>query len=257
MIAALREWMFRVWYWYVNHIDKNSEILFMNFGYSNPDMQVKLNPEDESSRHSVQLYHLLGSATDLKNRDIAEIGCGRGGGLSYIVRTFSPATALGVDLDKHAVKFCKNHYALKGLSFANGDAQELSFLKDNSFDAVLNLESSHRYPRMDLFLKEVVRLLRPGGYFLYTDFRYDWEMPELKQQIEATGMTIIKGVMITDNVVKALEKDDLNKRILVKRLAPRFLHKVALNFAGAIGSETYNQFLTHKYEYYHFVLQKK
>jgi len=257
MMTAFREWMFRSWYWYVNHIDKNAEILFMNFGYSNPDMLINLDPEDESNKYSVQLYHLLGSAIDLKNKDIAEIGCGRGGGLSYIVRTFSPATALGVDLDKHAVKFCIKHFNLKGLSFANGDAQNLSFLKDNSFDAILNLESSHRYIYMDLFLKEVHRLLRPGGYFLYTDFRYDYEMTELKQQLAASGMDILKEVMITDNVVKALEADDLHRRKLVKKLAPGFIHKVALNFAGAKGTETYNQFLTHKYEYYHFVMQKK
>jgi ubiquinone/menaquinone biosynthesis C-methylase UbiE len=257
MKTSFRELMFRVWYWYVNHIDKNAEILFMNFGYSNPDMPVNLDPKDEFNRYSVQLYHLLGSTIDLKNKDIAEIGCGRGGGLSYIVNTFSPATALGVDLDKHAVKFCNKHFDHKGLSFAKGDAQNLFFLKDNSFDAILNLESSHRYPRMDLFLKEVNRLLRRGGYFLYTDFRYDYEMDELKQQLASSGMTILKEVMITDNVVKALEAEDEHKRILVKKLAPYFIRKIALNFAGAKGTETYNQFVTHKYEYYHFVMQKK
>jgi SAM-dependent methyltransferase len=257
MMTGFREWMFRAWYWYVNHIDKNDEILFMNFGYSNPDMLINLDPKDESNKYSVQLYHLLGSAIDLKNKDIAEIGCGRGGGLSYIVRAFSPATALGVDLDKHAVKFCNKHFDHKGLSFAKGDAQNLFFLKDNSFDAIINLESSHRYLRMDLFLKEVYRLLRHGGYFLYTDFRYDYEMTELKQQLADSGMVILKEVMITDNVVKALEADDTHRRILVKKLAPGFIHKIAFNFAGAIGTETYNQFVSHKYEYFHFVMQKK
>jgi ubiquinone/menaquinone biosynthesis C-methylase UbiE len=257
MMNGFREWIFRTWYWYVNRIDKNAEILFMNFGYSNPDMHIILDQEDESNRYSVQLYHLLGSSIDLKNKDIAEIGCGRGGGLSYLVRAFSPATALGVDLDKHAVKFCNKHYKQKGLSFENGDAQNLFFLKDNSFDAIFNLESSHRYLRMDLFLKEVHRVLRQGGYFSYTDFRYDYEMTELKQQLAASGMVILKEEMITDNVVKALELNDLQRRILVKKLAPRFIHKIALNFAGATGTETYNQFVTHKYEYYHFLMQKK
>lgn len=255
-MTAFREWMFRIWYWYVNNVDKNGEVLFMNYGYSNPDMPVDLDPKDEPNRYSAQLYHLLGSAADLKNKDIAEIGCGRGGGLSYIAKTFSPATALGVDLDKRAAKFCNKYHKHNGLSFAQGDAQNLSFLKDNSFDAILNLESSHRYPRMDLFLKEVHRVLRPGGYFLYTDFRYDHEMEELKQQLIDSGMTIHKEVMITENVVEALEADDMRKRILVKKLAPRFIHKTALNFAGTVGSKTYNQFATHKYEYYHFVMQK-
>lgn len=256
MITALREWMFRIWYWYVNTVDKKAEILFMNYGYTHPDMPVALDPKDEPNRYSAQLYHLLGSATDLKNKDIAEIGSGRGGGLSYIVRTHTPATALGIDLDKRAADFCNKQYKMSGLSFAQGDAQDLSFLNDGAFDAVLNVESSHRYPRMDLFLKEVHRVLRPGGHFLYTDFRYDHEMPELKQQLADSGMTIIKEMMITENVVKALEADDARKRELVKKLAPRFIHKIALNFAGAVGSETYNQFATRKYEYYHFVMQK-
>lgn len=255
-MAALRELMFKGWYWYVNNIDKNAEVLFMNYGYTHPDMQVSLEPHDEPNRYSAQLYHLLGNATELKNKDIAEIGCGRGGGLSYIVRTFSPATAVGVDLDKRAAKFCNRHYKLKGVSFKQGDAQNLSFLNNNSFDAILNVESSHRYSNMNLFLKEVHRLLRPGGYFLFTDFRWDWEKPELKQQLADSGLHILKEEMITEHVVKALEADDPRKRLLVKRLVPGFIHKVALNFAGTIGSTTYHQFASRKYEYYHYVMQK-
>jgi len=257
MTRALREWMFRTWYWFVNNIDKNAEVLFMNYGYSSPDLKVTLGPADEPNRYSVQLYHLLGSAVDLRNRAIAEIGCGRGGGLSYVARTFSPATALGVDLDKNAVGFCVKHYTTAGLSFAQGDAQNLPFLNDNSFDAILNVESSHRYPRMDLFLKEVCRLLRPGGYFLYTDFRYDHEIAGLRQRLVDSGMSVLKEVMITDNVVEALAADDPRRRMLIDKLAPRFIRKVALNFAGTVGSATYTQFATHKYEYYFYLMQKK
>ena len=256
-MAAFRELMFKGWYWYVNTIDKNAEVLFMNYGYTHPNMPVSLGPDDESNRYSAQLYHLLGKATELKNKDIAEIGCGRGGGLSYIARTFSPATAIGVDLDKRAVKFCSKHHNYKGLSFAQGDAQNLYFLKDNSFDAILNVESSHRYPNMNLFLKEVHRLLRPGGYFLFTDFRWDREKPELKQQLADSGLLILKEDMITNHVVDALKADDQRKRALVKKLVPGFVRSAALNFAGTIGSNTYNHFESRRYEYYNYVMQKK
>ena len=110
---------------------------------------------------------------------------------------------------------------------------------------------------MDLFLREVKRLLRPKGYFLYTDFRYDYEMTDLRQMLFESGMEIVKEALITDNVVAALDADDTRKRTLIGRLAPRFIHKLALNFAGAVGSETYKQFATHKYEYYYYILQKK
>jgi ubiquinone/menaquinone biosynthesis C-methylase UbiE len=254
-MSAIREWAFRTWYWYVNNIDKNAEILFMNYGYSDPEKPVQLDPHDEPNRYSIQLYNLLASSTDLKNKDIAEIGCGRGGGLSYVVKKYSPDTALGVDLDKHAMSFCNKHYKIKGLTFQQGDAQQLN-LKDGSFDAILNVESSHRYPQMELFLNEVKRLLRPGGYFLYVDFRYDHEMNDLKKQLQSSGLTILKEQLITQNVVKALEADDPRKRKLVQKLAPRFLHKIALNFAGTIGSDTYNQFASRKYEYYCFIMRK-
>ena len=144
----------------------------------------------------------------------------------------------------------------KGLSFAQGDAQKLSFLKDNSFDAILNVESSHRYSNMDIFLNEVHRLLRPGGYFLFTDFRWDWEKPELKQQLADSGLRILKEDMITNHVVDALEADDARKRTLVKKMVPGFVHNAALNFAGTIGSKTFNHFTSRKYDYYHYVMQK-
>ena len=255
MKINLREYMFRAWYWYVNNRDKNKEILFMNYGYSDDNQQVILNSGDENNRYPIQLYHHLITEVDIENKDILEVGCGRGGGLAYIVKNFKPSTAKGIDLDKGAIKFCNKHYPLNGLSFTQGDAQNLP-VEDNSYDVLINVESSHRYPEFHLFLNEVKRILRSGGYFLYTDFRYDWEMNELQKQIEQSGFKIIKEQIITGKVVKALELDDKRKRELVKKLVPGFISKIALNFAGTVGSETYNQFNSGKYEYYSYILRK-
>ena len=84
-----REKMFRIWYWYVNRVDKNAEILFMNYGFSDPDHDTPLNKENEPNRYSIQLYHHLAIETEIENKDIVEIGCGRGGGLFYITGTHS------------------------------------------------------------------------------------------------------------------------------------------------------------------------
>ena len=54
--------------------------------------------------------------------------------------------------------------------FIEGSAEDLPF-PDESFDAVINIESSHTYPNFSRFLAEVARALRPGGHFLYTDVR--------------------------------------------------------------------------------------
>jgi ubiquinone/menaquinone biosynthesis C-methylase UbiE len=251
----LRESLFRILYRYVNIVDKKGEILFMNFGFSSKDQEISIDEQNEPDRYSIQLYHHLISATEIKNKDIVEIGCGRGGGLFYIARNFSPASAKGIDIDKHAVSFCKLHYAMDGLSFLTGDAQKLS-LKNNCTDVVINIESSHRYPDMTAFLGEVARILRSGGYFLFTDFRYDYEIEDLKKELSLSGMSVIKEKFINKEVVAAMESDDERRRRLVKKLVPKFLHKPALNFAGTIGSETYNQFVSGKYVYFSYVLKK-
>lgn len=253
-MTNLREYMFRAWYWYVNNVDKNADVLFMNYGYTADNLNVTLKPEDENNRYSVQLYHHLAAEVDIENKDILEVGCGRGGGLSYIVKTFNPATAKGMDLDKSAVKFCKKQYQLKGLSFTQGDAQNLPF-EENSRDIILNVESSHRYPEFNLFLDGVKKILRPGGYFLFTDFRFDKDIEKFKKQLKESGLKIIKEEVITKKVVKALELDDQRKRNLVKKLVPGFISKVALNFAGTIGSETYNKFNSGGYTYFSYILQ--
>lgn len=251
-----RESLFRIWYWYVNKVDKNAEVLFMNYGYAENNQKIPLDEQNESNRYSIQLYHHLAVETEITGKDIVEIGCGRGGGLSYIAKNFSPATAKGIDLDRRAATFCNKYYNINGLSFSQGDAQNLN-LENNSYDVVINVESSHRYPDMKAFLSEVNRILRPDGHFLYTDFRYDFEMEDLKKELESSGLTVLKERLITKEVVTALEHDDERRRILIKKLAPKFLHKIALDFAGTVGSNTYNQFASQKYIYYSYVLKKQ
>jgi SAM-dependent methyltransferase len=252
----LRESMFKIWYWYVNKVDKNAEILFMNFGYYAKDQEIPMEEDNEPNRYSIQLYHHLAQEAEIKYKDIVEIGCGRGGGLAYITKNFSPASAIGVELDKQAVAFCNRHYTTDNIIFLHGDAQNLS-LENNSCDIVVNVESSHRYPDMTAFLGEVSRILRPNGYFLFTDFRYNYEIDNMKKELATSGMTVLKQRNINKEVVAALELDDERKRKLVKKLTPKLLHKIALNFSGTIGSETYMQFLSNKYLYFSYVLKKQ
>ncbi len=255
MKINFREGLFRIWYWYVSKVDKNAEVLFMNYGFSENGHKVTIENQDESNRYSIQLYDQLAKEIEIQGKDIAEIGCGRGGGLSYLFNTYKPASAVGVDLNKLAISFCKKYYKKDNLSFLQGDAQKLA-LKDNSRDIIFNVESSHRYPDMKAFLNEVYRILRPGGYFLITDFRFDYDVDSMLRDIDNCGMKILKKKIINKEVIAALDLDDARRRGLVHKLVPRFLHKIALNFAGAIGSETYERFVSNKYVYYSYVLQK-
>jgi len=254
-MLSIRDIAFRAWYWYVSKIDKKSEVVFMNYGYSD-EKEIELDQKDEFNRYSIQLYNLLASATEIKDKDIIEVGCGRGGGLSWVVENHKPKTAIGIDLNKKATEFNNKNHKLNGLSFLQGDAQKLDMLEDNSVDAVFNVESSHRYPDFDAFLSQVHRVLRPGGHFLFTDFRFKEQVKNMEASLEKSPLKMLKKQDTNDNAVKALELNNDNRHKIVNKLTPTFLKKTALNFAGVIGSDTYNKFKNRDYIYYNYVFQK-
>jgi SAM-dependent methyltransferase len=147
------------------------DVVFFNFGYEeDPPMALPLEAYDEPNRYCIQLYHVTASQVDLTGKKVLEVSCGAGGGASYITRTLGPAAYTGLDLNPASIEKCRKSHDVPGLDFVQGDAQNLPF-PDESFDAVINVEASHQYPEFQTFLAEVVRVLRPGGYFLYTDNR--------------------------------------------------------------------------------------
>ena len=255
MKTYIREKLFQLWYWYVSKLDKNAEVILMNYGYHDDKIVLQLTDKEEPNRYSLQLYYHFTENIKIENQEIVEIGSGRGGGLAFLVNQLKPAKAIGIELNQKAVDFCNNYYHLNGLEFKQGDAQNLD-LPDNCCDVVINVESSHRYPEFQKFLQESKRILRPGGYLLITDFRYQYEMDEFNKDISVSGFEIISDKNINSEVVASLKLDDDRRRNLIKKLAPSFLHKTALNFAGATGSETYNNFENKTYIYFSLVLRK-
>jgi ubiquinone/menaquinone biosynthesis C-methylase UbiE len=192
---------------------------------------------------------------DLNGKDIVEVGCGRGGGLAYIARTYSPSSMTGIDLEKSSVAFSSSYHRYKNLSFITGDAGNLP-LKDSSFDILLNVESSHRYMSMESFITEVVRVLRPGGCFLFADFRYDHEWPSIIEMIKESGLEVLLENDITRNILRSLELDTERRASLVRTYAHGILKKEILNFTGSVGTETYDFFQNRVFTYKSFILQK-
>ncbi len=253
---SYRHWFFKIWYRLISLLDKNSEVLFMNFGYTDINLNQPDGNKNESNRFSIQLYRQLVESVPIDGKDILEVGCGRGGGLAYLARHFTPTSAVGLDREKSAVRFCRRFHKEPGLTFQDGNAMNLPF-PDQSFDVIINVESSHRYENMKLFLREVHRLLRPNGYLLLTDFRRSFQMPDINKEMETSGLSILRKDDITPNVAKALELDDERRRSLIRRVAPKFLQKLAMEFAGTMDSDVYRNFMSRKWIYFNFILVKQ
>src|SRR5215217_6326948 len=170
--------------------------LFLNYGYEqDPPMALPLAEPDEPHRFFIQLYHRTATQADLRGKHVLEVSCGHGGGASYLHRTFHPASYTGLDLNPAGIEFCRKRHQLPGLDFVHGDAEQLPFA-EHSFDVVLNVEASHLYPHFPRFLAEAARVLKPGGHFLYTDFRRrhglaEWEAALADAPMQLQSCTII------------------------------------------------------------------
>lgn len=224
----------RRWFDHISTYDSGRHLLFMNYGYA-ADPPLKLLPEDEEHRYSIQLYHHVAAAVDLAGLKVLEVGCGRGGGASYATRYLKPKSMIGVDLSANAIAFCNDFYRLEGLSFERRDAENLQF-SDKSFDAVLNVESSVCYPHPEKFFAEVRRVLRPGGYFLYADVRNREELAMWDHRLEEMKLDKLEEEEITAGVLQALKQDSIRRKRLIQEHVPRPLQKIFHEFAGTEGT---------------------
>lgn len=234
----------------------------MNYGYApvadqiaDQTKKIDLEEADEDNRFFIQLYDQVASAVDLRDLEVLEVGSGRGGGADYINRYLKPGKMVGLDLSESAVLFCNTIYDNNGLSFKVGNAESLPF-PDDSFDIVINVESSHCYGSMEAFLGEVKRVLREGGYFLFADFRRAESLDVLRENLKGSGLNLIKETDITPNIIEALQSDNERRSALIKEKVPKSLAGLFLQFAGVKGSKIYDRFCCGEAVYLNFVLQK-
>ena len=189
--------IWKKWYTYLGSKVITTELKFMSYGYFSKNFHPKLSNHDEKERYPIHLYHYLCSKINLYNLTILEVGSGRGGGADYTSRTFQPKEMYAVDISKSAIKLCNKFYTNNPkLNFIYGNAEKLPF-KNNTFDVVLNIESSHCYPNFNNFLKEVVRVLKNSGYFLITDFRPNKELKTFRSSIKNNFEIIHEEISFT------------------------------------------------------------
>ncbi len=256
--SAIADFLFvNSWYSLVSKLDKNGEETFLNYGFADLDgAKIELAPELEVHRYAVQLYHHVVSRAAVRGKNVLEIGCGRGGGASYVAQTLQPLRYVGLDINRTAIAFDRRFYRnQKNLEFIAGDAHALPFA-DGVFDVAVNVESCHHYRDLDTFLAEVHRVLEPGGTFLMACFPRKNEMSLLREPLRRSRFECVLEEDITSNVLRALETDSARREDAVRRLCPAPLRTFGREFAGVRDSELYESFASGKRPYLNFVLQK-
>lgn len=255
--SVVRRWVSKLLFGYLTKVTKNKPVLFLNFGYAefNQNLnKLELQEKDEADRICINLYHRVANAVDLKGVDVLELSSGHGGGASYVMRYLKPRSLVGIDINADAIAFCNENYLISGLSFIEGNSEEIQF-SENTFDVVINVEASHYYS-MKRFTNEVVRVLRPNGYLLFADLRTRKESYILNEQLLQSGLEIVEKENITPNVVKAIELAGEIREELTKDLAPPMLYRFIQQFSGGKESQIYQVLRSGEMVYVRYVLVK-
>lgn len=229
---------------------------FMNYGYVPKEGEFcsKLT-HNHTQQFCVQMYHFLAVKKSMEGKEVLEVGSGRGGGASYLAKTFNPAMYTGMDLAQGAVDLANKTYSQPNLKFIQGSAESIP-LPDNSIDIVMNVESCHSYGSVPKFLSEVKRVLKPDGFLLLVDFRNTQEnMAIFKKELGDSGLTCLEEEDISPNVIRAIEGENDQKTARIRDLVPPKYQKLFAQFAGVVGSPFHQTLKEGTRTYRRFVLQ--
>jgi len=255
--ARLRQVLWRWVYNKIAHRDTSGKFVFMNYGYeNNTDKPLILKQQDEPDRYYIQLYNHAIKDLEIQNKDIIEVGCGRGGGGSFLLRYKNPKSYIGIDLSDRAITWCQNQFKFINSQWVQGFADALP-TPDSSADVVINIESSHCYPSMENFLHEVKRVLKPNGYMAFCDLRPASEITKLESNITVSGLVVMNKSEITAPVLQALDQISSIRNAQIKSVFPKIFHRAARDFAGVKDTAVYNMLKTGEMKYVSYLLQNR
>ena len=123
-----------------------------------------------------------------------EVGCGSGAVCNYIVKKYF-LNVTGTDIDPDQIQLAQQNIGnLPNLRFLEADATNLPF-QDNDFDVVLSFGVMHHISNWLDALKEMNRVLKTGGYFIYWDLVYPkWSAKIAKLFKDKYGVTTIQDL---------------------------------------------------------------
>jgi|WetSurMetagenome_2_1015567.scaffolds.fasta_scaffold293529_1 ubiquinone/menaquinone biosynthesis C-methylase UbiE len=111
----------------------------------------------------------LRRATDVDGIGRAlQIACGVGSSSSQLMRLFAPRRLTAIEREPELVEIARSTHDPERFDFHVGDVFSMEF-GDGAFDAVFNLADLHNYADWRKGLREILRVLKPGGLLIMED----------------------------------------------------------------------------------------
>lgn len=96
-----------------------------------------------------------------RDANVLDAACGEGYG-SFLLKKWGAESVGGVDIDAAAIEKACSNFKNDGLKYIQNDVQKLPF-EDHVFDLVVSLETLEHVDDAEMFLREIKRVLKPGG----------------------------------------------------------------------------------------------
>src|SRR5713226_2674897 len=113
----------------------------------------------------------LDPARDIASKRILEIGCGRGGFSCWLSQhDAGPREIVAADFSGVAIEKASSHAAAQKLGNIRWEIADIQNIPHpaNSFDTVISCETIEHVPDSRLALREMARVLKPGGRLFLT-----------------------------------------------------------------------------------------
>ncbi len=100
---------------------------------------------------------------------ILDVACGPGASTRRLLRYYAPDRITGINISEAQLASARER--APGATFLLMDAAQLGFA-DGQFDAVMCVEAAFHFNTRERFLREVLRVLKPGGSLVLTDMLF-------------------------------------------------------------------------------------
>ena len=131
--------------------------------YNNPDFITK-NDKPQADLLRFVKWLKKGKFLDLYNARLLDVGCGTGRNSFYMADAYG-AQVFATDFSKGAIAMATKNFSHPNIEFSVHDISKPLPMPSNSFDIVFDIMTSMSLgeSQREVYLKELNRLLRPGG----------------------------------------------------------------------------------------------